>query len=51
MEGREAVCEGEKYQGTNIGGKSDWHGSMEGMSGVGDRLRKKRWNYEKKSDT
>jgi hypothetical protein len=51
MEGREAICECEKYQGTNIGGKGEWYGSIEGKSGGGDWFRKKRWNYEKKSDT
>ena len=51
MERREAVCKGEEYQGPNICGKGEWHGSIEGTSSVGDRLRKKRWDYEKKGDT
>jgi hypothetical protein len=51
MERREAVCKGKEYQGANICGKGERHGSIEGASGVGDRLRKKRWDYEKKSDT
>jgi hypothetical protein len=51
MEGREAICECEKYQGADIGGKGEWYGSIEGMSGVGDRLRKKRRDYQKKSGT
>jgi hypothetical protein len=51
MEGREAICECEKYQGTNICGKGEWKGSIEGVSGVGDGQRKKRRNGEKKDDT
>jgi len=51
MERREAICECEKYQGTNIGGKGEWDGSIEGTSGVGDGLGKKRRDYEKKGDT
>jgi hypothetical protein len=51
MEIREAVCEGEKYQGTNICGKGEWKGSIKGAPGVGDGLRKERRDDQKKSDT
>ena len=47
MERREAVREGEEYQGTNVCGKGEWDGSIEGTSGVGDGLRKKRWDDKK----
>jgi hypothetical protein len=48
MEGREAVCEGKGYQATIICGKSEWNGRIEGMSSVGDELREKRRDDEKK---
>jgi len=51
MERREAVCEGKEYQSTNICGKGEWNGSIEGTSGVGDELREKRRDDEKKDDT
>ena len=51
MERREAVCECEKYQGTDICGKGEGKGSINGASGVGDGLRKERRDYEKKCDT
>jgi len=51
MERQEAICECERYQGTNIGDKGKWHGSIEGTFSVGDGLGKKHQDYEKKSDT
>ena len=51
MERRETIRKCERYQGTNIGDKGEWHGSVERTSGVGDGLGKKRRDYEKKSDT
>ena len=51
MERREAVCECEKYQGTNICGKGEGKGSINGASGVGDGLRKERRDNEKNGDT
>ena len=51
MGGREAICEREKYQSTNIGGKSKWEGGVDRLSSGGDGLRKERRDYEKKCDT
>jgi hypothetical protein len=50
MERREAVCEGKEYQATMICGKGEWNGRIEGTSGVGDELREKRWDDDKKGD-
>ena len=41
MEGRETICECEEYEGTDICGKGEWNGSIEGPSGVGDEIGKK----------
>ena len=51
MERREAVCEGKKYQATNICGKGEWNGRIEGTSGVGDELTENRRDDEKEGDT
>jgi hypothetical protein len=51
MDRREAICEGEKYQGTDIGGKRKWDSGVYRLSGMGDELRKQRRDDEKKSCT
>ena len=51
MEGRKAIYECEQYQGANICGKGKWKGNIKGAPGVGDGLRKKRWDDQKKGNT
>jgi hypothetical protein len=47
MKRRESICECKKYQATNICSEGEWNGSIEGTSGVGDELRKERWDDKK----
>jgi hypothetical protein len=48
---REAICNRENRQSTNIGGKGKRDSRVDCLSGGEDELRKKRWDYEKENDT